>query len=355
MPIRIVLFYLLCIVVHAAVQTSANNAGKFYSILGVPSDADSDQIKKAYRKLAMKYHPDKNPDKKAECEAKLKEINEAYETLSDPKKKQTYDLYGQDSFPNFQPSSSSSAASSSWTHPFYTSHNNNFEYEQQGFSFSNNGDMGSVFNDLFSQFFPGSTPRSSPFQSYGPSRRSGFSSSSSSSSRGYSASPRKAIEKDIHVTLEELYTGCVKKMRVRDTVLSSQTGRMQEIEKVVVLDIKPGWKAGTKITFKATPDFPLPIVFTIRETKHRYFERRGDDLRWKCRLTKRQVENGVVVKLPLLDGSKLVFNSKDDEVRNGAKRPFKGLGMPISKPKGSGSLAKTAGDLIVKFEVILDE
>ncbi len=65
----------------------------FYEILGVSRKADADELKKAYRKLAMKFHPDKNPnDKKAE--ERFKEISEAYDTLSDPQKKQNYDQYG---------------------------------------------------------------------------------------------------------------------------------------------------------------------------------------------------------------------------------------------------------------------
>jgi DnaJ-class molecular chaperone len=74
-------------------------AGKkdFYSVLGVPRSASQEEIKKAYRKLAMKYHPDKNPnDKKAE--EQFKTISEAYEILSDEKKKEMYDQFGHEAF-----------------------------------------------------------------------------------------------------------------------------------------------------------------------------------------------------------------------------------------------------------------
>ena len=67
----------------------------YYEVLGVGKDADAKEIKKAYRKLAMKYHPDKNPGDK-DAEEKFKEINEAYEVLSDEEKRSTYDRFGHD-------------------------------------------------------------------------------------------------------------------------------------------------------------------------------------------------------------------------------------------------------------------
>lgn len=69
----------------------------YYDVLGVSRDASQEEIKKAYRKLALKYHPDVNPDKK-EADAKFKEINEAYEVLSDPEKRATYDRFGHSAF-----------------------------------------------------------------------------------------------------------------------------------------------------------------------------------------------------------------------------------------------------------------
>ena len=326
--------YLLLIVTGSHLNAMAT--GKYYKVLGVPHDATPEQIKKSYRKLAMKWHPDKNPDNKSVAEAKLKEINEAYEVLSDPKKKQSYDLYGEDVSGN-GPSSASGFDPRNFQgyggNPF-----SSFEFQYGGFpqggmNFNSGGmgDMNDVLNDLFGQFF-----------------NSGSRSRSSFTSQKTAQAPRNSIEREIEFSLEELYHGCKKKLRVKDTV-QTRFG-ITPIEKVVLLEIKPGWKEGTRITFKPTEDFPIPVTFIVKEAKHRYFERKGDDLRWKCRLTKKQVINGVVIRIPLLDGTKLTFNSKEDEVRNGAKRVFKGLGMPKAK-----SSLNEHGDLVVKFEVILDE
>src|SRR3990172_383720 len=73
-------------------------AKDYYEILGVPRNASDVDIKKAYRKLARQFHPDLHPDKRKEMEAKFKEINEAYQVLSDPKKRSDYDLAGQVGF-----------------------------------------------------------------------------------------------------------------------------------------------------------------------------------------------------------------------------------------------------------------
>nr|CAH7736419.1 unnamed protein product [Callosobruchus chinensis] len=70
----------------------------YYKILNIPRSATKDQIKKAYKLLALKWHPDKNPDKPEEACKRFREISQAYEVLSDPKKKKSYDLYGRDGF-----------------------------------------------------------------------------------------------------------------------------------------------------------------------------------------------------------------------------------------------------------------
>lgn len=107
-------------------------ARDYYEILGVSKDASQDEIKKAYRKLAVKYHPDKNPDDK-EAEEKFKELSQAYEALSDPEKRQRYDRFGPDAF--------SGAGARSGAGGFHDP----FDIFSQVF----NGGGGSIFEELF--------------------------------------------------------------------------------------------------------------------------------------------------------------------------------------------------------------
>ena len=124
----------------------------YYEVLGVNKSATDEELKKAYRKLAKKYHPDANPDNKKEAEAKFKEINEAYETLSNPQKRRMYDQFGPDG-----PQGFGGGAGGPFGGGYYS-------YSSSGFDgFSDFGDLG----DIFSSFF-GGVGRTSRQQTKGP-------------------------------------------------------------------------------------------------------------------------------------------------------------------------------------------
>lgn len=115
--------------------------GDYYSVLEVPRNAAPEDIRRAYRRLALKWHPDKNPDNKAEAEARFKEISEAYEVLSDESKRRHYDMYGGGGFEADQPSHYSNSRGAN--------------------SYSSGGTFTFTFRDpeeLFREFFGSSDP-----------------------------------------------------------------------------------------------------------------------------------------------------------------------------------------------------
>lgn len=101
------------------------------------------------------------------------------------------------------------------------------------------------------------------------------------------------VEHDLYVTLEEIYHGCVKKMKISRRVVKPD-GSSKKEDKVLQISIKPGWKSGTKVTFQKEGDqapgkIPADIVFIIRDKPHAMFKREGSDLRYTARLTLKQV------------------------------------------------------------------
>ena len=128
----------------------------YYEVLGVNKNATDDEIKKAYRKLAKKYHPDANPDNKEAAEAKFKEVNEAYENLSDPQKRKMYDQFGHNGPQGFGGQGG----------PF--GQGGYYSYSSSGFdNFGDFGDLGDIFSSFFGGGFGG---RNSSSKRNGPSK-----------------------------------------------------------------------------------------------------------------------------------------------------------------------------------------
>eukprot|EP00798_Chlamydomonas_sp_ICE-L_P008304 gene8304-1576_t len=303
----------------------------YYDILGVAKGSDENEQKKAYRKLAMKWHPDKNPDNKEQAGAKFKEVSEAYEVLSDPKKKEIYDKYGED---GLKSGGGGGGCGGGGCGSYHARNPEDIFAEFFGGSFSGGGggDPLEMFGGSFNgQGFGGMPGMGRPGSSFGQQGRGG-------------ARKGKAIEQPLACTLEELYTGAtMEKCRLAGQVRGSQESEILEI------NIKPGWKKGTKITFPEKGDespgiIPADIVFILDEKPHSILRRDGNDLLITKRLMLVDALCGTTMSIPLLDGSKIDVPVNDIITPTSVKL-LKGKGMPITKAPG------TFGNLIIKFEV----
>lgn len=274
----------------------------YYGILGLSKGATDDEIKKAYRKLALKYHPDKNKSK--EAEEKFKEVAEAYEVLSDKKKRDIYDKFGEEGLKNGGGGGGGFSTGGGGTE-FSGFHGDPRATFAQFFGSS------SPFQDFFE--FPGGGARTGPgfhfmdvdmdsdlFGTNGP-RPGGPGGAFRSQSFNVHGSPNKGgnkaqdspIEHDLYVTLEDIVRGCTKKMKISRKVLQPD-GTNRKEDKVLTINVKPGWKAGTKITFQKEGDqgknkIPADIVFIIRDKPHPLFKREGSDLRYTAKVALKEV------------------------------------------------------------------
>lgn len=316
----------------------------YYEVLKVNKNATDDDLKKAYRKLAMKWHPDKNPNNKKEAEAKFKQISEAYDVLSDPQKKAIYDQYGEEGLKDGPTSGSG------------------------GFPFGG-GNASDGFNprnaeDIFAEFF-GSSPFG--FGSSGPGRSTRFPSDAGVSFGGFNGSesifrtyssdgtcvgvvPKKPppVESKLPCSLEELYAGSTRKMKISRNVID-KNGRLVTESEILTIDVKPGWKKGTKITFpdkgnEALKQLPADLVFVIDEKPHDVYKRDSNDLIVNQRVSLAEALGGTTVNLVTLDGRNLAI-PVSDIVSPGYELVIAREGMPIAKERGN------RGDLRIKFEV----
>ncbi|KAI8898218.1 hypothetical protein BC833DRAFT_526184 [Globomyces pollinis-pini] len=333
----------------------------YYDILGVSKDADEDALKKAYRKMALKWHPDRNPDNKELADKKFKEVSEAYEVLSDSNKRTIYDQYGEEGLKGGVPGGGGAGGFGGGM-PGGTT-----------FSFSSNGGGFQPGNpeDIFRQFFGASG--GSPFGNMGmDDDMGGFGGGARTfsfggmpggmggmpggmggmpGSFGGSNAPPAVVQRPLPVSLLDLYTGTLKKLKVTRKQLTSD-GRQTQSEKVLEINIKPGWKAGTKIKFAGEGDEtrqgPTDLEFIIEEKPHPSISRKDNDLIVSTNITLLQALTGFTKTITHLDGRSL-------EISGGYKTPQQpntpivllGEGMPISKKPGS------KGDLIVNVNVIL--
>lgn len=316
----------------------------YYAILGIKRDATQDDIKKAYRKSALKWHPDKNQDRKQEAEEKFKDIAEAYDVLSDPQKKDIYDKYGEEGLKGGGASGDNAGAEGMPTG------------SSPGFSYHFSGDP----NDIFSRFFKDSFQRSSSFGEspfdhmdglFGmPGMGAGMPGMGAS---GAGAGQKRPAIFELNCSLEDLYNGAVRKMKVRRT----STTLKREPETLLEVKVKPGWKAGTKVTFPGEGDEigtsgkAQDICFVIREKKHPLYTREGSNLLHHRKISLVDaLTGGDPIMLQHLEkdenGQKVLAVKLSEVVTPSYARIIKNKGMPSSSKNGG------RGDLIITFDIV---
>lgn len=283
----------------------------YYKILGVNRSASQEEIKKAYRRLARKYHPDVNPGDK-EAEQRFKEINEAYEVLSDPEKRAKYDQLGAH-WQQWQ-RAGRSAADFDWSQWFAGAPGGvRVEFRDLSDLFGQ-GFGSSGFSDFFEAIFGGmGRTRTAP--------------------RG------QDVEHEVEITLEEAYRGTARILQV--------DGRRLEVK------IPAGVKTGSRVRIagEGAPGFgggPRGDLFLkVKILSHPTFERKGDDLHCEVDVDLYTALLGGEVRVPTLGG--YVALRVPPETQAGRTFRLKGLGMPsLQNPSHKG-------DLYVKVRVKLPE
>jgi len=279
----------------------------YYKILGVDRKASADEIKKAYRKLAMQYHPDRNPDDK-KAEERFKEFNEAYQVLSDEKKRSRYDQLGS-SYSDWQ----GRGAPGNFNWDDWVAQQGG--QGRQGGSTQVNIDElfgGGSFSDFFSSIFGGGGVRPArPRQRMAP-----------------------RYQQSVGISLKEAYHGAKRQLQVGD--------RIKEVT------LPAGAKTGTKVRVSgagpAGPDGqPSDIYLLVEVADDPSFERKGNDLHTQAKIDVFVAMLGGVAQVDTLSGKVVLTippGTQTDQVFRVA-----GRGMPQLKDP------QVKGDLFVRIKV----
>lgn len=311
-------------------------AQDFYSVLGVPKDADAETIKKAYRKLARDLHPDKNPGNKS-AEARFKTVNQAYEILGNDQKRKLYDEFGADALrEGFDPEKA--RAYKQWQQRAGSG---------GGFGGGIPGGFGGTVNleDLFGGRVPGGSVGGDPFADlFGRGTRK----------RG----PMKGhdLEQDLTIDFDSA---------VRGTTLQLRNPSSPE---PVTVRIPPGANEGSRVRIPgqggASPNGGPngDLLLNLHVEPHPFFEREGDDLHIEIPISVSEAIKGASVRVPTFDGPVQV--KVPPGTQSGSKLRVRGKGVArkgrqpgdlyvrpmIHVPQGHASELSKIADEIAKYE-----
>ncbi|KAK4263384.1 hypothetical protein QN277_028802 [Acacia crassicarpa] len=293
-----------------------NDFVDYYKILEVSSKANDAELKKAFRTLAMIWHPDKNhqnPMKMKEAEAKFKQIKEAFEVLVDPIKRKAYDEGKPTPLSNI-----------------YTT-----------------DDMATTNTTTRKRMAPwdlGSDPQRP---------RNNFLETvvlKNSEHIALNKAKASASEHKLAFSLEDIYKGCEKRFGISRIVIDA-LGNTITVDEVVEVKVKPGWKKGTKITFPGRgnqePGSPSPadLVFVLEDKPHEIFKRVGNDLVTTQKISLFEALTGKTIKVTTLDGREIEV-SLTEIVTPDTEIVVQDEGMPSASNPGK------KGNIRIKFHIV---
>ncbi len=286
----------------------------YYEILGVPRSAKEEEIKKTYRKLARKYHPDLNPNNK-QAEEKFKEIQEAYEVLSDAEKRRKYDQLGANwkNGAEFTPPPN-------WG-GFQGTINMEELFGRAGQQRSN------AFSDFFEMLFGGmgGGPGTGGF--------GGGTAGAGPRSRAGARTPRAEGETELSLPLEDMHRGTQRKLTVR----------LGNTEKTIDVRIPPGARDASKIRIPGGGSGGGDLYVVLHQEPHPTFKVNGDDTEVEVAITPWEAALGASIQVPTLDGNAEIRIPPG--VASGQRLRLRGQGLNL---RGGGR-----GDHYVRLKIVV--
>lgn len=279
----------------------------YYQILGVARDATADEIKKAFRKLARKYHPDVS--KEADAEQRMREVNEAYAVLSDPEKRAAYDQVGRGYQPgqDFRPPPDWDAG---------------FEFSGRGFSPHEAADFSDFFSELFGRM------------------------GGAGAGRGGFRAQGEDHHAKVLLDLEDAFTGATRQITLRVPEIDAQ-GRVRTKERTLNVKIPRGVRAGQiiRLAGQGAPGVAgVPagdLLLEVHFKPHPRLRIDGRDLRLTLPVAPWEAALGGVIPVPLPQGSVKV--RIPEGAQSGRQLRVRGHGIP----------GQPAGDLLLELQVVL--
>ena len=312
-------------------MTTSSKYFDYYEILLLPKNCSQEDIAESYRRLSLKYHPKVcSPENSAQSEYHFQKLCEAYEVLSDPMKKEIYDIYGHEGLKNGIIDKKGKI--------------------KTGYIYSGNG------HEIFEKFMGTDNPFTLKDE-----YEKGFFDEVKEENKNLNEDKVKNIDVNLECTLEELYNGCVKKSNYKKRVIGFDFRTTEEKEVSLDVEVFRGYDKNTVLTFKGlghqTPGIrDSDLLVHIKEKKHKCFLRvNKNDLIYVHKIDLAQALNSEPVRFTTLDGRKLHI-SVDEIISPSTVKVVPGEGMPIFENEiNVRDLNAKKGDLYIKFDIKFPE